>query len=160
MAFYELMFKENLTPAPDNKVMNALTDLTNHIEIGQSPRLKSENDVTSWNPLNELIIDLLAKLKDGEGTYEPWEIQNDEKAQIRQYVRMLHSRKYTTQEEIGLAMDPPVSQATAHRLENSAIAEKMITKFEVKDLKEFAVSEKNELEAERITPLLNNLTSG
>jgi Protein of unknown function DUF262 len=35
MAFYELMFKENLTPAPDNKVMNALTDLTNHIEIGQ-----------------------------------------------------------------------------------------------------------------------------
>jgi Protein of unknown function DUF262/Putative DNA-binding domain len=35
MAFHELMFKDNLTPAADNKIMLALANLTNRIEIGQ-----------------------------------------------------------------------------------------------------------------------------
>jgi len=35
MAFYELIFKEGMTPVQGNKIMAALDDLTNHIEIGQ-----------------------------------------------------------------------------------------------------------------------------
>ena len=35
MAFYQLMFVENLSPAPGNKIMEGLKDLTNRIEIGQ-----------------------------------------------------------------------------------------------------------------------------
>jgi hypothetical protein len=35
MAFHELMFKEGMTPATDNRIMVALGDLANRIEIGQ-----------------------------------------------------------------------------------------------------------------------------
>jgi hypothetical protein len=42
MAFYELIFKEGLTPLPDNKIMAALNDLTNRIEIGQK-HIRSED---------------------------------------------------------------------------------------------------------------------
>jgi Putative DNA-binding domain len=35
VAFYEMIFKEGMTPVPDNKIMVALHDLTNRIEIGQ-----------------------------------------------------------------------------------------------------------------------------
>jgi RecA-family ATPase len=172
-----------------------------------SAGLKSENDATEWNPLNDLIIDLkglgcavitvhhsgkngsyrgssnllatlekvisleavldspfhgcqftvmagkdrngddlqinekilqLAKLKDGEGVFEPWIIKTDENAKVRQFVRMLNSLNYTTQEDLGLHMDPPVSQPTVHRLELQAMASKMLTKERIKELKELA----------------------
>jgi len=35
MAVYELIFKEGMTPIPDNQIMAALHHLTNRIEIGQ-----------------------------------------------------------------------------------------------------------------------------
>ena len=35
MAVYELIFKEGMTPVPDNQIMAALHHLTNRIEIGQ-----------------------------------------------------------------------------------------------------------------------------
>jgi hypothetical protein len=35
MAIYELVFKEGLTPVPDNKIMAAVDDLTRRIKIGQ-----------------------------------------------------------------------------------------------------------------------------
>jgi AAA domain len=117
--------------------------------------------------INEKILQL-AKLKDGEGTYEPWVIKDDEKAKIRQYVRMLNSLNYQTQEEIGLAMDPPVSQPTVHRLELSAIAEKMLTKDRIKELKELAhlkhassLAEADQLHREEsIQKFLQNVTLG
>jgi hypothetical protein len=42
LAFHELMFKEGMTPAANNKIMSALEDLTNRIEIGQK-HIRSED---------------------------------------------------------------------------------------------------------------------
>ena len=56
MAFYELIFKEGLTPVPDNKIMGALTDLTNRIEIGQK-HIRSEDRQNNIKVTKGLIRD-------------------------------------------------------------------------------------------------------
>ena len=56
MAFHELMFKENLTPAADNKIMNALGNLTDRIAIGQK-HIKSEDRQNNIKVTKGLIRD-------------------------------------------------------------------------------------------------------
>ena len=56
MAFHELMFKENLTPAADNKIMAALSDLTDQIAIGQK-HIKSEDRQNNIKVTKGLIRD-------------------------------------------------------------------------------------------------------
>jgi hypothetical protein len=56
MAFYELIFKESLTPHPDNKIMTAIEDLTNRIEIGQK-HIRSEDRQNNIKVTKGLIRD-------------------------------------------------------------------------------------------------------
>ena len=56
MAFHELMFKENLTPAADNKIMAALSNLTDQIAIGQK-HIKSEDRQNNIKVTKGLIRD-------------------------------------------------------------------------------------------------------
>ena len=56
MAFYELIFKEGLAPVPDNKIMAALDDLTNRIEIGQK-HIRSEDRQNNIKVTKGLIRD-------------------------------------------------------------------------------------------------------
>jgi hypothetical protein len=115
--------------------------------------------------INEKIVSL-SKPKDGEA-YQPWFISNDENARVRQYVRLLTSLDYLSQDEIGAAMDRPVSRSTAQRLENAAIAQKLITKVRIKELRKLAYdnyasesAETEELRREAIMPMLLNVKLG
>jgi Protein of unknown function DUF262 len=56
MAFYELIFKEGMTPVHDNKLMAALNGLTNHIEIGQK-HIRSEDRQNNIKITKGLIRD-------------------------------------------------------------------------------------------------------
>lgn len=56
MAFHELIFRENMTPAADNKIMVALRDLTNRIEIGKK-HIKSEDRQNNIRVTKGLIRD-------------------------------------------------------------------------------------------------------
>jgi hypothetical protein len=56
MAFYELIFKESLTPGSNNKIMEALKDLTNRIEIDQK-HIKSEDRQNNIKVTKGLIRD-------------------------------------------------------------------------------------------------------
>jgi len=56
MAFYELIFKEGLTPVPDDKIMAALDGLTNRIEIGQK-HIRSEDRQNNIKVTKGLIRD-------------------------------------------------------------------------------------------------------
>lgn len=56
MAFHELMFKETMTPAKDNKIMVALKDLANRIEIGQK-HIRSEDRQNNIKVTKGLIRD-------------------------------------------------------------------------------------------------------
>jgi Protein of unknown function DUF262/Putative DNA-binding domain len=56
MAFYELIFKEDLTPVPENKIMAALEGLTNRIEIGQK-HIRSEDRQDNIKVTKGLIRD-------------------------------------------------------------------------------------------------------
>jgi hypothetical protein len=71
MAFYELMFKESLTPARGNKIMNALINLTNHIEIGlkhvKSADRQSNVKVTKGLIRDQFIAADVAALRHGPG---------------------------------------------------------------------------------------------
>jgi len=56
MVFYELIFKEGLAPVPDNKIMAALDDLANRIEIGQK-HIRSEDRQNNIKVTKGLIRD-------------------------------------------------------------------------------------------------------
>jgi len=60
MAFHELMFKESMKPADENKIMVALKDLTNRIEIGQK-HIRSEDRQNNIRVTKGLIRDQFAK---------------------------------------------------------------------------------------------------
>jgi hypothetical protein len=56
LAFHELMFKERMTTAANNKIMSALEDLTNRIEIGQK-HIRSEDRQNNIKVTKGLIRD-------------------------------------------------------------------------------------------------------
>ncbi len=56
MAFHELMFKESMTPAKDDKIMVALKDLANRIEIGQK-HIRSDDRQNNIKVTKGLIRD-------------------------------------------------------------------------------------------------------
>jgi hypothetical protein len=60
MAFFELMYREGMTPAVDVDIMKQLDNLTNKIEIGQK-HIKSEDRLTNIKVTKGLIRDLFVK---------------------------------------------------------------------------------------------------